>query len=226
MEIKGKYDIPIEHIRAYDPTNSIIFKKNNDSYGELSNMSMKFPLLVNNTKILNTEALYQCCRFPHLIELQKEIISERSPMKVKMISNANKKNSREDWDDIKLKVMKWCLNIKLAQHFITFGYILDSSKDLNIVENSNKDNYWGAIPNKDHSIYIGQNALGRLLMQLREQYRGPDKYSLLIVEKPKIEEFNLFGQEIENIDFREKFINDLKKYFDNRQLDFFNSYVT
>lgn len=225
MNIKGKYDIPIENIRTYEVGNSIIFKKNNDSYGELSNMSMKFPLTINDIKILNTEALYQSCRFPHLIELQRKIVSERSPMKVKMISNANKKNSREDWEEVRLKVMKWCLNIKLAQHFISFGYILDSTKNLNIVENSSKDNFWGAIPNEDGSIYIGQNALGRLLMQLREQYRSPNKYSLLIVEKPKIENFNLFGEEIEKLDFREKFIDDLKNYFDNQQLDFFNSTI-
>lgn len=222
MKVKAKYDIPIENVRTYEVKNSIIFKKNNDSYGELSNMSMKFPLVINGIKILNTEALYQSCRFPHLIELQKKIVFERSPMKVKMISNANKKNSRKDWEDVKLKVMKWCLNIKLAQHFISFGYILDSTKNLNIVENSSKDNYWGAIPDEDGSIYTGQNALGRLLMQLREEYRSINKYSLLIVDKPKIEEFNLLEEEIKKIDLREKFIDDLKHYFNNRQLDFFS----
>ena len=143
-------------------------------------------------------------------------------MKVKMISNANKKYSRDDWDEVKLKVMKWCLNLKLAQNFISFGHILDSTKDLSIVENSSKDNYWGAIPNEDASIYVGQNALGRLLMQLREEYRSPNKYSLLIVEKPKIENFTLYGIEISKIDCREKFIEDLKGYFNNMQLNFFN----
>lgn len=223
MTTKGKYNIPAESIRKYYSTDSIIFKKNNESFGDLSNMSMKFPLEINNIKILNTEALYQSCRFPHLIDLQKKIISERSPMKVKMISNANKKESRADWDEVKLKVMKWCLNIKLAQNFISFGNVLDATKEFNLVENSSKDNYWGAIPNEDSSAYIGQNALGRLLMQIREEYKSPNKYSLLIVEKPKIENFMFYGMEIQQIDCRAKFVEDLKNYFDNQQLNFFNN---
>jgi len=223
MTKTGKYDIATNNLREYSPLDSIIFKKNNEKFGDLSNMSMKFPLEINNIGVLNTEALYQSCRFPHLIALQKKIISERSPMKVKMISNANKNESRNDWEEVKLKVMKWCLNIKLAQNFISFGSVLDATKDFNIVENSSKDNYWGAIPNEDQSFYIGQNALGRLLMQIREQYRSSNKYSLLIVEKPKIENFIFYGMPISQIDCRTKFAEDLKHYFDNQQLNFFNS---
>lgn len=218
----GKYNIPKEKLRTYNFNNSIIFKKNNDIYGELSNMHMSFPLKINSINILNTEALYQACRFPHLVDLQQRIINERSPMKVKMISNANKKKSREDFDDIKLKVMKWCLNLKLAQNFITFGYTLDSTNNLNIVENSNNDNFWGAVPNEDFTNFTGQNALGRLLMQLRKQYRSKNKYSLLIIEPPEIENFKILEQEILEIDCRNKFINDLKLYFENQQIKLFN----
>jgi ribA/ribD-fused uncharacterized protein len=218
MSTSSKYDIPQDNIRIYSAINSIIFKKNNDEFGDLSNMSMKFPLKVNDINILNTEAIYQACRFPHLIDLQKKIILERSPMKVKMISNANKKYSREDWDTVKLKIMKWCLNIKLAQNFISFGYVLDATRDLSIVENSSRDNYWGAIPNEDASLYVGQNALGRLLMQLRDEYRSANKYSLLIVQKPQIENFTLYGKEIGQIDNRSKFINDLNIYCNNQRL--------
>lgn len=223
MKEIGKYVIADEKIRVYNSDNSIIFKKNNDRYGELSNMSMKFPLQINNLKILNTEALYQACRFPHLIDLQKKIIYEKSPMKVKMISNANKKNSRDDWDEIRLKIMKWCLNIKLAQNFVSFGYILDSTSNLNIVENSSKDNFWGAIPNEDNTIFTGQNALGRLLMQLREQYKSQKKYSLLIVDKPNIQNFKLLGEEILTIDSRNKFFKDLDEYYNKPQLNFFDN---
>lgn len=218
----GKYNISKEKIRVYNIEDSIIFKKNKDRYGELSNMHMGFPLKINNINILNTEALYQACRFPHIIDLQRKIINEKSPMKVKMISNANKKKSREDFDEIKLKVMKWCLNLKLAQNFITFGYILDSTKNLNIVENSKNDNFWGAVPDMESRNYTGQNALGRLLMQLREQYRSKNKYSLLIVEQQEIADFTILEQQISEIDCRNKFTSDLLKYFDNQQIELFN----
>lgn len=219
---KGKYNIDNSKIRIYSADNSILFKKNNDSFGELSNMSMVFPLQINNIRIYNTEALYQCCRFPDNIDLQQKIISEKSPMKVKMISNANKKSSRPDWNDIKIKVMKWCLRVKLAQNFVSFGIVLDKTNSYYIVENSSKDNFWGAVPNEDHTLFEGQNALGRLLMELREEYRSPVKYHLLIVDSPDIDNFNFLGGEVPKLDCRMKFMRDLESYWSGNQKSIFD----
>ncbi|MGJ1384471.1 NADAR family protein [Sphingobacterium siyangense] len=219
--MKAKYKIDESKIRVYSLRESIVFKKNNDAFGELSNMSMKFPLELNGVRIQNTEALYQACRFPHDIDLQRRIIDERSPMKVKMISNANKNVSRKDWDEVKLKVMKWCLRVKLAQNFVSFGIVLDKTKSFYIVENSAKDNFWGAIPNEEGSQFIGQNALGRLLMELRDDYRSDRKYRLLLVEKPDIIGFKLFGETIIAIDGRQQFFNDLQRYWNEEQKTIF-----
>ncbi|WP_433863964.1 NADAR family protein [Sphingobacterium thalpophilum] len=221
MSVKGKYDIDNSKIRVYAAETSIVFKKNNDSFGELSNMSMRFPLNINGIKVLNTEALYQACRFPNDIDLQKRIIFENSPMKVKMISKASAGKSREDWDDVKLKVMKWCIRVKLAQNFVSFGIVLDRTKSFYIVENSSRDNFWGAIPNKDLTKYTGQNALGRLLMELREEYRSEKKYRLLEVVKPDILDFKLFGENVDDIDGRSKFLKDLEIYWNNEQMSIF-----
>ena len=40
--------------------------KTAEAWGEYSNMVSGFPVMVNGTRILTSEALYQCCRFPHL----------------------------------------------------------------------------------------------------------------------------------------------------------------
>jgi ribA/ribD-fused uncharacterized protein len=214
MNSMGKYKIEEKEIRIYKKEDSAIFKKNKDEFGDLSNMATGFPLLVNNVKIRTTEALYQACRFPHLPDIQKKIIDQSSPMNVKIISNANKKASREDWDEIRLKIMKWCINVKLAQNFITFGAALHKTGLKSIVENSSKDNFWGAIPNNDATIFIGKNALGRLLMDLRQTFYGKDSYSLLYVKPPSIENLLLLSQPIALIDERKNFVQNLKEYWD------------
>ena len=207
MQKRTKYKIDPKEIRVYHKENSCIFKKNNEEFGALSNMSVKFPLKINGIDIRTTEAIYQASRFPHIPEVQQKIIEAKSPMLVKMISNSNKKHSRQDWDNIRLKIMKWCLQVKLAQNFLTFGSVLNETGLKDIVENSSKDNFWGAIPNEDETVFTGKNALGRLLMDLRQAFLEKDNYSLLLVESPQIENFFLMNEPIRNIDERQKFIN-------------------
>ena len=208
-----KYKVDPKDVRVYYKDSSCVFKKNNDEYGGLSNMATLFPLKVNGLSIKTSEALYQACRFPHLPEVQRKILEEKSPMIVKMISNANKKNSRSDWEIVRLKVMKWCISIKLAQNFISFGTLLHTTGLKNIVENSAKDNFWGAIPNEDGTIFTGKNALGRLLMDLRQAFYSEHQYSLLYVEPLQIANFNLLTEPIGAIDERQAFINWLFSYW-------------
>jgi len=208
-----KYKLDQKEIRVYHKENSCIFKKNNDKFGDLSNMATGFPLRVNGIDIRTTEALYQACKFPHLPDIQQKIIEQKSPMLVKMISNTNKKKSRDDWENIRLKVMKWCINVKLAQNFVSFGASLHETGLKNIVENSAKDNFWGAIPNEDETIFTGKNALGRLLMDLRQAFYSKDNYSLLYVEPPQIDNFLLYHEPIEIIDERQSFISSLQNYW-------------
>ncbi len=209
------YEIDQPEITVYHKENSCIFKKNKEEFGGLSNMATGFPLRVNGVEIRTTEALYQACRYPHLPEIQQKIIEQKSPMQVKMISNMNKKKSREDWDNIRLKVMKWCIKVKLAQNFVSFGTVLHETGLKNIVENSAKDNFWGAIPNEEGTIFTGKNALGRLLMDLRQAFYGKDTFSLLFVDPPQIENFLLYNEPIRTIDERQNFISWLQNYWKN-----------
>jgi N-glycosidase YbiA len=206
-----KYNIDPKDIRIYNSHNSCIFKKNSDEFGSMSNMATKYPLNINGIKIRTSETLYQLCRFPMEPEVQQKIIDQKSPMTVKMISRANVYKSRKDWDYVKVKVMKWCISVKLAQNFITFGEELSKTGFNYIVENSAKDNFWGAIPNNDGTIYIGKNGLGRLLMQLRQEYYSENRYDLLIVEPLNIPDFYLLGKPILVIDERKSFVDYLLK---------------
>jgi len=186
-------------------------------------MASGFPLKVNDNHILTSEAIYQACRFPHLPDIQEKIIKEKSPMSAKMVGKPYRSNSREDWDDTRIKIMRWCLKVKLAQNFFEFGKLLESTFDKPIVEDSSKDDFWGAIRDKqDDNILKGTNALGRLLMELRQFYNEKRySYEMFVVEPLNIPNFTLFGKKIETIDERETFISAIKKstrYFEIENL--------
>lgn len=212
----------LEH-RLYKLDESCVFKKNTDEFGGFSNMSSVFPLQINGIKIRSSEALYQLCRFVYEPSIQAMIINERSPMIVKNISKKYANLSRPDWNQVRVKIMKWCVQVKIAQHFVQFGLLFDKSTGRNIVENSAKDSYWGAIPNKEFTEFKGVNALGRILMGLREQYMSEDKLKLLRVEPPSVIDFLIMNEPVCSIDERLSFINYLVRCLNLSVSDVLNS---
>lgn len=52
-----------------------------------------------------------------------------------------------------------------------------------IVEESYRDQFWGAKP-IDGETLVGMNILGRLLVELRERLRNPEAYRLLKAISP------------------------------------------
>lgn len=184
-------------LRTYRRAGSAVFLKTKEKYGGLSNMAGGFPLIVNDIKIRTSEALYQACRFPHMPEIQQLIIEQRSPMTAKMKGKPHRQNSRPDWNAVRIKIMRWCLRVKLAQNWDKFSKLLLETTDLWIVEQSRRDDFWGAKP-VDKDTLIGVNALGRLLMELREQVK--DNTSELLPVKPlPIPNFLLYEHQIEVI---------------------------
>jgi len=162
-------------------------------------MASGFPVRVNDVRILTVEALYQACRFPHRPEVQKKILSQHSPMTAKMVSKPYRDDSRTDWQAVRVKVMRWCLRVKFAQHPTKFSELLLSTGGIPIVEDSRKDDFWGAMPRQDGKL-VGMNVLGRLLMELREFIIQGEE--LRFVATPFIPDFLLLGQAPEVLDFR------------------------
>lgn len=178
-------------MNAYQPEKCAVFCKTKEMYGGLSNMAGGFPLVLWDIEIRTAEALYQACRFPHLPEIQKEILDQKSPMTAKMKAKPHRHLSRNDWMSVRNEIMDWCLHLKLAQHWEAFGDVLLSTGLSPIVELSKKDAYWGAKMRSD-GLLEGQNMLGTLLMALREKRRAfADESSLAL---PYIEGIALLGR--------------------------------
>lgn len=160
-------------------------------------MAPGFSITVNNHTFLTSEALYQCCRFPNHPHIQKQIMVQKSPMTAKDISRAHSHLTRTDWDSERIRIMRWCIYAKLISNWHNFGSLLDATGNKDIVEDSYKDDFWGAIWNGDQ--FVGTNALGRLLMQARDMYRKNRSHTCLVLPPLDIHDFYLLGEPIDSI---------------------------
>lgn len=183
-------------IRTYERESSVVFLKTKDLFGGLSNMAAGYPIVINDTVVLTSEALYQSCRFPHLPDVQRLIISKNSPMTAKMVSKPYLDQSRVDWLRMRVRIMKWCLTCKIVQNWDKFSTLLLETQDLPIVEQSRKDKFWGAVP-ENNSTLVGANVLGRLLMELREIARAGEIIDS--IPPPEVDNFLFLGQEISTV---------------------------
>lgn len=186
-----------DQTRTYSRKDSVVFRKTDEPFGGLSNMAGGYPIHVNGVRILTSEALYQVCRFPHLPDVQKLIIAQVSPMTAKMRSKPYRKDSRADWDHVRVRIMRWSLRMKLANNWNSFSALLLKTGERPIVEESRKDDFWGAKVVEDGDTLVGMNVLGRLLMELREQVKQQGRDAALDVAPPDIPQFLLFGRPIE-----------------------------
>ena len=180
--------------RTYRRSDVIAFRRTGDAFGGLSNMAPGYPIVVGAHRIRTAEALYQACRFPHLPQVQRMILADPSPMTAKMKAKPFRTQSRDDWDDVRVPIMKWCLRVKLVSNWAKFSALLLDTGDRAIVEDSRKDDFWGAKPQTPEALE-GRNVLGRLLMQLRETVRN-DPASLHIVRPLRIPQFLLLSEPV------------------------------
>ena len=191
--MRGRPGIDKSQVRRYAPEGAAVFRIVRERWGGLSNFGA-FPLEINGVAIPTPEALYQACRFPAEPELQRLVISQPNPMAAKVEANKKADRTRADWFDINVRLMRWVLRVKLACNYESFGQLLDSTGDQPIVEHSRRDVFWGA--RYEGRALVGVNALGRLLMELREKYRMDRRGILRKVSPPDIPDFLLYGETI------------------------------
>ena len=128
-------------------------------------------------------------------------------MKAKGISRKYYMFQRQDWEDVKFPIMRWCLMVKLIQNWDDLAPLLLKTKGFQIVEYSKKDAIWGAMP-YGYDKLKGKNILGRLLMDIRDKY-------VITNNKPKfipplqISSFQLYGINIGRVYSAEYYEEDL-----------------
>ena len=114
-----------------------------------------------------SEHLYQATKFFFTDPLIAEQIRlAPSAHDAQKIAQANIRRRDENWEEMKVAVMYEICKLKLEQQEYVRKKLLQAG-DLEIVEDSTKDDFWGWGPNRD-----GRNELGKIWMRLREELRA------------------------------------------------------
>lgn len=113
-----------------------------------------------------SEHAYQASHFfdtaPDLVE---DIFKARSAHEAYKIAKSNADKAPDNWNDIKSDIMYEICRLKMDQNPYVKQKLL-ASGDLDIVEDSPKDDFWGWGANKN-----GRNELGKIWMRLRDELR-------------------------------------------------------
>jgi ribA/ribD-fused uncharacterized protein len=143
----------------------------------LSNFSA-FTLMWFGHRFDTSEAAYHWMKFPpehkpatpHVYtERQKllwAIMEADSAHAAFKLAEAAKHLRRHDWDDVKVEIMRGILRAKADQHEYVRRKLLETGHRP-LVEGSWRDDFWGIGPNRD-----GQNMLGKLWMEIRDELRA------------------------------------------------------
>ena len=161
----------IEH---YAADKAVGFTKTKAEWGVFSNFAKtETPMVVSGVAFVSVEQMYHYIRLNNE-ESRAEYLKLAPGMGLKMAAKTFKKRGieREDWRDIAVDVMRFCLNHKYKVSEV-FRSQLERSKGKYIVEDESnrrkKPDSWGAVFDAEKKEYYGKNIMGRLLMELREK---------------------------------------------------------
>jgi len=110
----------------------------------------------------SAEHAYQALKMAHPVDALL-VCEAPTPRRAKELGNRYR--ARDDWGNIKLDMMKEVVRSKFECNQKLRSLLL-STKDQELVEgNTWGDTYWGAVNE------VGENHLGRILMEVREELR-------------------------------------------------------
>ena len=111
------------------------------------------------------EHAYQAMKFIKTNpEIFNKIKTAKSAHDAQKLTIENKDKVDLEWDKNKIAIMKSILKNKVNQHAYVLKKLLQSG-EREIIEDSWRDSEWGWGKNKD-----GQNNLGKIWMELRDEY--------------------------------------------------------
>ncbi len=131
------------------------------------------PLIIDGISYPTSEHAYQAMRSTDE-NVRRKIAAMPSPYDAKRYWRDHQPESRADWDNIKLDVMRQVLELKFAPGTRCHKELMATGKKKLVEYNNWGDKYWGAhVQNlPDGTVHIsGENHLGTLQMEVRERHR-------------------------------------------------------
>lgn len=142
----------------------IHFYSTRDEYGCFSNFS-PHPVRLKDKVWPTSEHYFQAQKFAGHPD-EEEIRQAASPMVAARMGRSRKRPFRSDWEAVKLDIMRDAVRAKFTQHADLQAVLLGTG-DAVLVEHTKNDSYWG-----DGGDGTGQNWLGRILMEIRNELKS------------------------------------------------------
>ena len=144
----------------------IYFYSNLDDYACFSNFS-PHGFEIDGVYWATVEHYFQAQKFPGT-EYEGQIRQAKSPKQAKTLGRRRDWPLRNDWEEVKLDIMRQAVQRKFETH-ADIRAVLLSTGDEELVENAPNDYFWGA-----GQFGTGQNMLDKILMEVRDVLRKTD----------------------------------------------------
>jgi ribA/ribD-fused uncharacterized protein len=142
---------------------TIAFYSTRDEYGAFSNFA-RHPVRLKGKVWPTSEHYFQAQKFAGT-EHEEAVRLAKSPMIAARMGRDRKRPLRQDWEAVKVAIMREVVLAKFTQH-PELRTLLLGTGDARIVEHTEKDSFWG-----DGGDGSGRNMLGEILMSVREELR-------------------------------------------------------
>lgn len=169
-------------VSTIPPADRITFTKSELPYGWFGNMAGYFPIEFGGKTYKSSEELFQCLRFPDNPEAQEAIRSAKSGLFAKKRAINRKDQLKVPIrDESDLARMRLCLVLKLRDNRQLIPELLATHPKQIVEDCTARPNdveidgspvpypFWGAVI--EGATVTGDNALGKIWMELREELR-------------------------------------------------------
>lgn len=144
--------------------NNLIIEFRNE-YNFLSNF-FEYPIIYKDKEYKTVEHLYQSFKTTDMKERERIRLLPYPGMAKKQ---GRLLKVREDWGNIKIAVMKLCIDLKFGD--LNMAILLLETKNKKLIEgNLWHDTFWGCCMCK-RCCGVGENNLGKLLMNKRDSFK-------------------------------------------------------
>ncbi len=136
-------------------------------YRFLSNFGLA-KVFLDGEEYISVENAYQAAKYK---KESRDYFKKCSPLKAKKIARDNReyKYTKEEWDNIKLQIMRGLLIQKFDKTLNPENYKRLKETGNRYLEETNywEDKYWGVYKSDANEKGVGENNLGKLLMEIR-----------------------------------------------------------
>ena len=160
-------------MRIYTRKQACGFRYTKAAWGAFSNFQpLPLPIVAGPWTFRFSESLYQAAKFADRPGVQQRIAEAPTAREAAAIGRTPGLGIDPGWNAQRVHVMRWVLRMKREANPDEIDALLATTGERPIVEVSTRDPWWGAKPVADR--YEGNNVLGRLWMELRQQLREDD----------------------------------------------------